>query len=172
MKCGEYGSRVRQGQRETKAFSTPIHSALHGRRRVRWGSQPPLPWATCYVQLKNSRQDLPSKKEINNFLVLLLLSLQDNNTDVVKVLVSSVLPTSAWFNPFLLEDSPFPLVLFHEPNLGSAFTVHLFGPTLWAGSEHFYPLSGSITPILIWFCSLKLCPLTWTRPHVSPDPSY
>lgn len=35
------------------------------------------------------------RKEIYNFLVPLLLSFQDTSTEVVKVLVTSVLPASA-----------------------------------------------------------------------------
>ena len=38
---------------------------------------------------------LTTRREIYTFLVPLLLSIQDNNTEVVKVLVTSVLPTSA-----------------------------------------------------------------------------
>lgn len=42
------------------------------------------------------------RREIYTLLVPLLLSFQDNNTEVVKVLVASVLPASARLYPSLL----------------------------------------------------------------------
>lgn len=78
------------------------------------------------------------RREIYMFLVPLLLSFQDNNPEVVKVLMTSVLPASAC----PLEHSLFPLALFPESSLGCAFNVHLFSNIFQApslGCHQSYP---------------------------------
>ena len=80
-----------QGQREAKAFSPPFQSSWQEKDEVKISATSALGHMLC--RLKKCKPGSPLRKEVNSFLVPLLLSLQDNNTDVVKVLVSSVLTT-------------------------------------------------------------------------------
>lgn len=92
MTCGEYGSQVRQGQRKTKVFSPPFPFSWQEKDEVRISATSALGHILSKVRTFKSGPTL--QKEMNSLLVPLLLSLQDNNTDAVKVLVSSVLPRS------------------------------------------------------------------------------
>lgn len=88
-----YESQARQGQRETIASSPPFCSSWQERDQVRITAISAL--GHMLHRVNQFKPGYAIQKHLYSFLVPLLLSFQDNNTEVVKVLVTSVLPTSA-----------------------------------------------------------------------------
>lgn len=89
----EYGKQARQGQREATAALAPFCCAWQERDQVKISATSALGY--MLRQVDKFKPGFSTRREIYTFLVPLLLSIQDNNTEVVKVLVTSVLPTSA-----------------------------------------------------------------------------
>lgn len=117
-----------------------ICSSWKERDQVRISTMSALGHMLC--QVNKFKPGPVLRREIYSFLVPLLLNFQDNNPEVVKVLVTSVLPASAWLYPCLLEHSLFPSAFFPESSRGCAFNFQLFSNIFQApslGCHQSYP---------------------------------
>lgn len=95
------GSQARQGQRETIANPSPLCSSWQERDLVKISATSAL--GHMLQRVDKFKPGAITRREIYSFLVPLLLSIQDNNIEVVKVLATSALPGSSLF---LLEQTP------------------------------------------------------------------